>query len=154
MEQSAIEIPRDRWREYFAEVAAHHAGWRLSVEVMSNEVGDQWAVDGMALVSCRYDEAGGSPGSVCIEAGDRAMAVLMHTIQQPVRLRAAEVVAGNELNILIESENDVRTLLTLRRRAALGHRDNAGGEATPRVAVMPRRSGAKGSRAGGKVDSN
>lgn len=119
MTTTAQIIPKTTWPEYFEELAKVYAGWAVTMELLAGEVGDQRRVDGLPFQGISYEIAGSQAGDILVETGDAGTPFETHLIRRPCIVRAAQTRPGAELDIEIEDEEGVTTLIELRRRPAL-----------------------------------
>lgn len=119
MSTTTVEIPHDHWQPYLSTLMERYVGWRLTIDVLSMEIGCQRAVDGLALVGLSLETRGSEAGDILIEAGDMAAALMIHHVDHPRCVRAAATLPGLEINIQIESEDGTTTILSLRGRPEL-----------------------------------
>jgi hypothetical protein len=119
MSTATSEIPHDLWQACLHSLVERYVGWRLTVDVLSMEIGSHRAVDGLALVGLSLETKGSDAGDILIEAGDMAAALMIHHVDHPRCVRVAATLPGLEIDIQIESEDGTTTILVLRRRPEL-----------------------------------
>lgn len=119
METMTQDIPRAHWGECLDDLTELYQGWRVRIEALSMDMGDQWLADGPPLLRMRLEVQGPWSGSMVIEAGDALRQLMVHHVLRPTALRVAVTDPGAEGDIQITSEDDTITLITLRRRAEL-----------------------------------
>lgn len=112
------EIPRRYWRPYLGRVGDLYQGWRVSIEVLSDELGDQPIVEGLPLRGLSFETAGSEQGAILIEAGDGERFTI-HRVARPSKVHGRHVGPGQEPDLLIESANGTSTLVMLRYVIAL-----------------------------------
>jgi hypothetical protein len=95
------------WKQFLAELSRQVSGWDISVEVMSEELGDQIEISLAPLSEVTFDPREGV--AIAVGYGHQ---VLRHVIAQPVRLDATED-AGIPLALHVEDAEGTRTLLRL-----------------------------------------
>ena len=112
------EIPQRFWNPYLGRVGVLYQGWRVTIEVLSEDLGDQQVFDGLPLRGLTFETAGSEAGSILIEAGDGPNFTI-HRVGQPWRVQGAQVRPGREPDLLIDSEDGTATLVELRSFFAL-----------------------------------
>ena len=113
------EIPKASWPEYFRQLAAQYQGWAVTIELLAGELGDQPVAQGLPLQGISYDPVGSQAGDILVEVGDAGTPFETHLVHRPRVVRVAETRPGEEVDIEIESDEDVTTLVRIRRRPAL-----------------------------------
>src|SRR4051794_39514837 len=82
------EIPEEQWVQYFNGFSREHAGWPVTIEVLSNDTGPQRIASDLALQGISFDPAAGTrPCTIAVGAGDRPDANMSHTIDLPLHIR-------------------------------------------------------------------
>jgi len=107
------EIPQSQWIESLNDLSRRHQGWRISVEVLSQDLGAQPLVDDMPLLGLRFDPQGSEAGDIVIEIGDATEHLMNHHVDRPDQLWLSEMQPGAEVDIEIEAEGGNKTLLRL-----------------------------------------
>lgn len=115
----AIEIQKERWPDYFAELSKVYYGWGVTVEALDRELGDQPITDGLPLQGISFETKGSAAGDLLIEMGDAGTPYEVHRIDQPRAVSAADTQPGIETDVQIDSKDGTSTLVHLRRRPAL-----------------------------------
>jgi len=110
-------IPQDQWQLFFTDIGRRYQGWGVTVEVMRLDLGDQTATEALPLQGITYEEKGSQAGDIYIEAGDTPEELVIHHVDQPRAVRAAE--SGDEEDLEIESADGTKTLVRLRRLVPL-----------------------------------
>lgn len=105
------ELPREDWQRYFDELVTSRA-LRASLELVGPELGDQTEAEQMPLDSLSYDDHDNAITIGLGGWGHRYPVVLWHTIDRPRRVEVYER-DQTAAAILIEAEDDVRTLVRL-----------------------------------------
>ena len=120
MSATTVEIPRETWPQYFADLSKLYEGWSTTIELLAGELGDQRAADGLPLQGISYEFKGGSQaGDILVEVGEAGMPFKTHLIHLPRAVRAAPTQPGVETDIEIESEDGVTRIVRLRQRPQL-----------------------------------
>jgi hypothetical protein len=119
MSITTTEIPRQKWLQYFNDIGKRYTGWNTTVEVLAGELGDQPEAEGLPLQGLSYDPSGSQAGDVMVEVGDAGFPYETHLIRHPRAVRAASSAPSLELDIEIEGEDGLKTLVRLRPRPEL-----------------------------------
>src|SRR5262245_33275486 len=114
MDTITREITRDEWRASFALLSERFQGWRVMIEVLSPDLGDQPVAEGPPLQGLSLETTGSEAGDILIEAGDSPDDYLVHHVDRPTNVRLAIIRAGVEAAIQFESEDGITTILHLR----------------------------------------
>jgi hypothetical protein len=114
------ELPADRWVEYFDSVSRQLDGQLVTIEVMSDELGDQTDVERLPLQAIGYD-----PKENLLEIsiggrGPRYPVVLRHFISSPQKISVEESAALSPSAILVSDDGGMQTLIRMFDPAALG----------------------------------
>lgn len=107
-----IEIPQEKWNEFFNDLSRRRFGWTTRVEVMNEDAGDQILSDGLPLNGVTFEEKAGK-SSIMLAVGETAGQHQAHVIANPVKvefLRNGDFESGV---LEIEEESGTRTLVTL-----------------------------------------
>ena len=112
-------IPKETWPQYFEEVGKVYPGWGVTIELLAGEAGDQHRVTDLPFQGISYESAGSQAGDIIVETGDAGTPFETHLIHRPRAVRAAQPIPGAELDIEIEDEEGVTTLIVLRPRPGL-----------------------------------
>ena len=113
------EIAKASWPEYFRLVVKQYQGWAVTIELLAGGLGDQPVAQGLPLQGISYDPVGSQAGDILVEVGDAGMPFQTHLVHKPRAVREAMTRPGEEVDIEIESEEGVTTLVRIRRRPAL-----------------------------------
>ena len=107
-----IEIPKERWTQFFDDLSKRRFGWETKIEVMNESVGDQILSDGLPLNGITFEEKSGR-NKIEIAVGESADQHQMHNISNPVKV--AYLDKGDFLGgvIQIEDEDNTKTLISL-----------------------------------------
>jgi len=111
---STEEIPQDHWEQFFDDFSQEHQNWRTSVEGMGRDMGDQPEAENVPLQGISFDEFGSEAGDIEIALGDTAEQFQVHRVNKPTHVRLTETRPGEELDLQVESEEGVTTLVHLR----------------------------------------
>lgn len=107
-----IEIPKEKWTEFFDDLSKRRFGWETNVEVMSDSLGDQILSEGLPLNGITFEEKGGRH-ELEIAVGETAEQHQTHNISNPTKI--AYLDEGDFLGgvIEIEEESGTKTLIKL-----------------------------------------
>jgi hypothetical protein len=111
---TSYEIPRERWADYFNGLSDQYQGWATTVQVLGQEIGDQRAADGLPLQGLSFERFGSRAGDLLIEMGDAGTPYETHRIDQPRRVRVANIAPGAETAIELQSADGLTTIVYLR----------------------------------------
>lgn len=121
-----IEIPRDAWNVWFQNLSDLYQGTAVTIEVLSCDLGDQFAADGLPLQGLSFETEGSYQGDILVEVGDIEPGYLMHHIDQPRCVRVVDTRPGIEADMQIESADGMITLIRLRRLPELPSPEQGG----------------------------
>ena len=108
------EIPKHEWVPFLDDFSKRHAGQRVTVEVLSPQVGSQYAAQSLPLVGVSVDlRDGGDNEQIEVIAGDSPHAHVMHAVQRPSQVRVAVGDGGADEALQIDSEDGIATLVRL-----------------------------------------
>jgi hypothetical protein len=113
------ELAAERWVEYFDAFARRGDGLLVTIEVMSEELGDQTDVERLPLQAIGYDA---KDDVLEVSVGGRSTrypVVLRHFISSPQTISVEESGPLNPKAILVEEAGGTRTLIRLFEPAAL-----------------------------------
>jgi hypothetical protein len=116
---TATEIEKTKWTAYLTALSEEYHGWGVIIEVLAGELGDQHVMDGLPLQGLSYERAGSQAGDILVEAGDLGSPFETHLIHRPRVVRIAATQPGAEMDIEIEDEEGITTLVRLRPRPEL-----------------------------------
>jgi hypothetical protein len=107
-----IEIPQEKWNEFFNDLSKRRFGWTTRVEALNEEVGDQILSDGLSLCGVTFEEKAGRR-EIELSVGETVDQHLTHVISNPVKvefLRDGDFEGGV---LEIQDEAGTRTLLRI-----------------------------------------
>jgi hypothetical protein len=113
------ELAADRWAEYFDAFARRSDGPLVTIEVMSEELGDQTDVERLPLQAIGYDP---KEDALEVSVGGRSPrypVVLRHFISSPQTISIEESGGPGPNAILVTDASGVRTLIRVFEPAAL-----------------------------------
>ena len=113
------DVPRERWPGFFDELSRTYEGWRVTIELLGRDVGDQPIASDMPLQGISFETAGTQAGDVLVEAGDRPEAYMTHAVRRAKSVRITDSQPGNEVDVEIEPDEGPVTLVRLFRLSEL-----------------------------------
>jgi hypothetical protein len=119
MSTTTQELGAEKWLEYFDSVASSIDGMLVTIEVMSERLGDQVDVERLPLQAISYDP---KDNMVEISVGGRGVrypVMLRHFISSPQTVSVEESDPLSPRAILVTDASGVRTLIRLFEPAAL-----------------------------------
>jgi Family of unknown function (DUF5335) len=107
-----IEIPKEKWTEFFDDLSKRRFGWETKIEVLDESVGDQILTLGLPLNGITFEEKSGRH-EIEIAVGETSEQHQMHNITNPQKV--AYLYEGDFLGgvIEIEDEKNTKTLISL-----------------------------------------
>ena len=119
MSTATEELAAERWVEYFDSIAPRIEGRLVTIEIMSDELGDQTDVERMPLQTIGYDHKDNMLEVSVGGRGQRYPVVLRHFISAPQTIS----VEGSDLltprAILVTDASGAQTLIRLFEPTAL-----------------------------------
>jgi hypothetical protein len=113
------ELPAERWVEYFDEIASSVEGLLVTIEVMSERLGDQLDVERLPLQTIGYDHNDNMLEIAVGGRGTRYPVVLRHFISRPETISVEESGSPVPSAILVTDASGDRTLIRLFEPATL-----------------------------------
>ena len=107
------EVTREEWVNFCDSFSRQHEGWRVTVEVLGQEIGAQAEARELPLRGVTAELNGGEE-RIEIMVGEGAGDHITHTIRSPKRVYVEETGAGAHEALEIESPDGVKTLLRFR----------------------------------------
>jgi hypothetical protein len=120
MSTTTQELGADRWVEYFDSIAPSVEGLLVTIEVMSEELGDQVEVERLPLQAISYDHDDNMLEVSVGGRGPRYPVLLRHFISRPQTISVEESGLLTPSAMLITDASGVRTLIRLLEPTALG----------------------------------
>ncbi len=107
-----IEIPKEKWTEFFDDLSKRRFGWETKIEVLNESIGDQILSEGLPLGGVTFEEKAGRH-EIEIAVGETADNHQTHNISNPAKV--AYLDEGDFLGgvVEIEDENNTKTLISL-----------------------------------------
>ena len=107
-----IEIPQEKWSEFFNDLSKRRFGWTTKIEVLDENSGDQILTNGLPLNGVIFEEKSGRR-EIELSVGETTERHHSHAIANPVKVKYLS--DGNFAGgvIAIEEENKICTLVSL-----------------------------------------
>lgn len=106
-----IEIPKEKWTQFFDDLSKRRFGWATKVEVLNESVGDQILSQGLPLNGVTFEEKSGKH-EIEVAVGDTAAQHQTHTISNPSKIQYLD--EGDFLGGVIEIEDEAKTQTLIR----------------------------------------
>lgn len=106
-----IEIPKEKWSEFFNDFSRRRFAWETKIEVLDESVGDQILSEGLPLNGIIFEEKNGK-STLEISVGENTEQHQTHNIVNPTKV-AYLGENGNGGVLEIEEETGVKTLIRL-----------------------------------------
>jgi Family of unknown function (DUF5335) len=113
MSTTTRELDRQSWAGYLDSLTESSEGLLVSIELMSEEIGDQSDVERMPLQAISYDPRDDVLEVAVGGRGVRYPIVLRHFISNPTTISVEEDGAPSPSAILVTDPSGVRTLIRL-----------------------------------------
>ena len=105
-----VTIPRADWREKLDQFSLTHDGWRVSLELLDQQIGAQPEIDDLPLRGVTA-EVRGRDSTITIAAEARNKAQITHVIHKPVDVRLEQNDDGADLALEIETRDHEKAIL-------------------------------------------
>ena len=107
-----VNIPQEKWSEFFNDLSQRRFGWTTRVEVLNAEVGDQILSDGLPLNGVTFEEKSGR-SEIELAVGETADRHQTHVIPNPLKVQYLDEgdFAGGVIEI--KDADQTRTLVRL-----------------------------------------
>jgi uncharacterized protein DUF5335 len=119
MNGTTQELAAEGWVEYFDSIAPSIEGLLVTIEVMSEALGDQLDVERLPLQAIGYDPKDNMVEIAVGGRGTRYPVLLRHFISSPQTISVEESGPLNPRAILVTDASGVRTLIRLFEPAAI-----------------------------------
>ena len=119
MNTTTSELGAESWVEYFDSIAPSIEGLLVTIEVMSEALGDQLDVERLPLQTIGYDPKDNMLEVAVGGRGVRYPVLLRHFISSPQTISVEESAPLNPTAILVTDASGVRTLIRLFEPAAI-----------------------------------
>jgi Family of unknown function (DUF5335) len=113
MNTTAQELGAERWSDYFDSIAPNIEGMHVTIEIMSEQLGDQVEAERLPLQTIIYDHHDNVLEIAVGGRGLRYPVLLRHFISSPQQIAIEEGIGSIPSAILVTDANDVRTLIRL-----------------------------------------
>ncbi|HUK36404.1 MAG TPA: DUF5335 family protein [Vicinamibacterales bacterium] len=107
-----VVIPRSDWPEKLNEFSTAHDGWRVSLDVLTPELGAQPEIDNLPLRGV-VAELAERESVITIAAGWRDSEQITHTIHGPTRVQLEQNDGGADVALAIESADHAKAILRI-----------------------------------------
>lgn len=107
-----VVIPRADWRAKLQEFSVVHDGWRISLDVLSPEIGAQPEISDMPLRGVTA-ETGLRDATITITAGWKDSEYITHTIHAPQRVQLEQQNNGADVALEIDSADSVKAIVRI-----------------------------------------
>ena len=107
-----VVIPRADWSDKLNEFSAVHDGWRVSLDVLTPELGAQPEIADLPLRGVAA-EIGERDSVITIAAGWRDSEQITHTIHTPTRVQLEQNDSGADVALAIESADHAKAILRI-----------------------------------------
>ena len=107
-----IEIPKEKWAQFFNDFSKRRFGWETKIEVLQESLGDQILSEGLPLNGVIFEEKSGR-SEIEISIGENTEQHQTHNISNPTKV---SYLSENEFRggvVEIEEENYTKTLIRL-----------------------------------------
>ena len=105
-----VTIPRADWRVKLDEFSSVLEGWRVSLDVLTPELGAQPEISDLPLRGVSA-EVGARDSTITIAAGWKDSEQITHTIHAPIRVRLEQNEAGADVALEIESSDHAKAIV-------------------------------------------
>ena len=105
-----VVIPRADWRTKLDEFSTVHKGWRMSLELLTPDLGAQPEVEDLPLRGV-VAEVGRKDAAIMIVAGSTGRDEITHVIQTPTRVQLEQDDRGADVALEIESSDRAKAIL-------------------------------------------
>ena len=117
MGEQRPELPREEWRRFMDAMTRQYEGWEVTIEVLSDELGDLTQAERLPLAYLEYDDKD-DIFSVAVGGRDGRYPVLLrHGIEHPRRILSDELSADVPRVFDVIDPESVQTIITLHRPA-------------------------------------
>lgn len=119
MSTTTRELAAESWQEYFDSITPNIDGMLTTIEVMSEQLGDQIDVQQLPLQAISYDPKDNTLEVAVGGRGVRFPVLLRHFISDPQTISIEESSSLMPMAILVTDAGGVRTLIRISEAAAL-----------------------------------
>ena len=115
MGEQRPELPRGEWRQFMDVMTRQYEGWDVSIEVLSEELGDLTQAERLPLAYLEYDDKD-DVFSVAVGGQDDGNPVLLrHGIEHPQRILSDKLSLDVPRVFDVIDAEGVQTIITLHR---------------------------------------
>jgi hypothetical protein len=104
-------VPQARWGEFFDQFSDGNRGRHISIEVITDEFGDQELIQNAPLMAMVYDRSG-KGNDLVIETGKEEV-TYAHTVDAPTEVLTGQSESGRMLAVWISDATGTKTLVKL-----------------------------------------
>lgn len=105
-----VVIPRADWRVKLDEFSGVHEGWRVSLVLLTPDLGAQPEIADLPLRGVAA-EVGAKDSTITIAAGATTLDQITHTIHGPTRVQIEQDDNGTDVALEIQSSDHARAIL-------------------------------------------
>ena len=105
-----VMIPRADWREKLDQFSLSHDGWRVSLELLDQELGAQPEIDDLPLRGVTA-ELTDRDSTITIAAESKNKAQITHIIHKPIDVRLEQNEQGADMALEIEAKDHSKAIL-------------------------------------------
>ena len=105
-----VAIPRADWRATLDEFSTSHEGWRVSLELLDQDIGVQPEIDDLPLRGVTA-EVGERDSTITISAEAKNREQVTHVIHGPAAVRLERNDLGADVALEIESRDHAKAIL-------------------------------------------
>jgi hypothetical protein len=107
-------MPPEKWRQFFDTLSTELDGHDVTIEVLTEDYGDQYEVEKLPLAYFSYDDRDKEDVFIVAVGGqDRRYPELRHMIAHPKKILTDNAPPENPWVIEVESADGDRTLITV-----------------------------------------
>jgi hypothetical protein len=107
-----VVIPRADWSAKLDEFSTVHDGWRVSLDILTAELGAQPEIDNVPLRGVTA-ELGNRDPVITIAAGWKDADQITHMIHAPTRVQLEQNDSGADVALAIEAADQSKTILRI-----------------------------------------
>jgi hypothetical protein len=104
-------VPQERWGEFFDQFSDGNRGRHISIEIITDELGNQELIQNTPLMAMVYDREG-KGNDLVIETG-KDQVTYAHTVDAPTEILTAQSESGRMLAVWISDATGTKTLVKL-----------------------------------------
>lgn len=104
-------VPQARWGEFFDQFSDGNRGRHISIEVITDELGDEELIQNAPLMAMVYDRPG-KGNDLIIETGKDEV-TYAHTIDAPTEVFTGQSESGRMMAVSISDAAGTKTLIKL-----------------------------------------